>query len=78
MELGGLDHKKERVFHLSTTHGAESHAFAAALATMKFYKENPVIETLYARGRRLAEGVNRASAEALLDRSGAGYRGRSS
>jgi glutamate-1-semialdehyde 2,1-aminomutase len=63
MELGGLDHKKERVFLLSTTHGAENHAFAAALATMKFYKENPVIETLYARGRRLAEGVNRASAE---------------
>lgn len=63
MELGGLDHAKERVFLLSTTHGAENHALAAALATMKFYKENPVIETLYQRGRRLAAGVNRASAE---------------
>jgi glutamate-1-semialdehyde 2,1-aminomutase len=63
MELGGLDHAKERVFLMSTTHGAENHALAAALATMKFYKENPVIETLYEQGRKLAEGVNRASGE---------------
>jgi glutamate-1-semialdehyde 2,1-aminomutase len=63
MELGGLDHAKERVFLMSTTHGAENHALAAARATMKFYKENPVIETLYEQGRKLAEGVNRASGE---------------
>ena len=63
MELGGLHHSKERVFLLSTTHGAESHALAAALATLKYYKGNPVIETLYAQGRKLAEGVNRASEE---------------
>jgi len=63
MELGGLDHRKERVFLMSTTHGAENHALAAALATMAFYKANPVIETLYAQGRKLAEGVNRAAAD---------------
>jgi len=63
MELGGLGHDKERVFLMSTTHGAENHALAAALATMKFYKEHPVIETLYGQGRKLAEGVNRASGE---------------
>jgi len=63
MELGGLDHAKERVFLMSTTHGAENHALAAALATMKFYKENPVIETLYEQGRKLAEGVNRVAGE---------------
>ncbi len=62
MELGGLDHAKERVFLLSATHGAENHALAAAMATMRFYRENPVVETLYAQGRRLAEGVNKASA----------------
>ncbi len=61
MELGGLDHSKERVFLMSMTHGAENHGLAAALATMRFYKEHPVIETLYAQGRKLAEGVNRAS-----------------
>jgi glutamate-1-semialdehyde 2,1-aminomutase len=63
MELGGLHHDKERVFLMSTTHGAENHALAAALATMRYYKENPVIETLYEQGRKLAEGVNRASEE---------------
>ena len=63
MERGGLHHDKERVFLLSTTHGAENHALAAALATMKFYRDHPVIETLYEQGRKLAEGVNRASAE---------------
>jgi glutamate-1-semialdehyde 2,1-aminomutase len=63
MERGGLYHAKERVFLLSTTHGAENHALAAARAVMRYYKENPVIDTLYAQGRKLAEGVNRASGE---------------
>ena len=63
MERGGLHHNKERVFLMSTTHGAENHALAAALATMRFYKANPVIETLYAQGHKLAEGVNRVSRE---------------
>ena len=69
MELGGLDHDKERVFLMSTTHGAENHALAAALATMKFYKGNPVIETLYEQGRKLAVGVNRASRELGLEKN---------
>jgi glutamate-1-semialdehyde 2,1-aminomutase len=63
MERGGLHHDKERVFLMSTTHGAENHALAAALATIRFYKDHPVIETLHAQGRKLAEGVNRASKE---------------
>jgi len=66
MERGGLHHDKERVFLMSTTHGAENHALAAALATMRFYKDNPVIETLYAQGHKLAEGINRASKELSL------------
>ncbi len=53
MELGGLKHKRERVFLLSTTHGAETHGLAAAIATIQTYQSEPVIETLYARGRRL-------------------------
>ncbi len=55
MELGGLRHDRERVFLLSTTHGAETHGLAAAMATIDVYKQEPVIETLYARGRRLQE-----------------------
>jgi glutamate-1-semialdehyde 2,1-aminomutase len=57
MELGGLTHAKERVFLLSTTHGAEVHALAAAIATMREYTDQPVIETLYERGKQLREGV---------------------
>jgi len=53
MELGGLRHNRERVFLLSTTHGGETHALAAAIATMQVYQREPVIETLHARGQRL-------------------------
>jgi len=62
MRLGGLGHDQERVFLLSTTHGAQTHELAAAIATMRFYREHPVIETLQARGQRLREGVTQASA----------------
>ncbi|WP_166824798.1 glutamate-1-semialdehyde 2,1-aminomutase [Thalassoroseus pseudoceratinae] len=58
MELGGLHHDRERVFLLSTTHGAETHALAAALATIQTYRTEPVIETLYEQGRKLKEGLD--------------------
>jgi glutamate-1-semialdehyde 2,1-aminomutase len=57
MELGGLDHDRERVFLLSTTHGAEHVGLAAGIATMNTYATEPVIETLRARGERLRAGV---------------------
>jgi glutamate-1-semialdehyde 2,1-aminomutase len=60
MELGGLEHGKERVFLLSTTHGAETHSMAAAIATMREYVEQPVIETIYERGTQLRDGVAQA------------------
>jgi glutamate-1-semialdehyde 2,1-aminomutase len=63
MELGGLYHDKERVFLLSTTHGAENHSLAAALETMRIYQQQPVVEHLYRQGNRLANGINRAIAE---------------
>ena len=56
MELGGLGHQRERVFLLSTTHGGETHALAAAVATMQVYREEPVIERLDAAGTRLQRG----------------------
>jgi glutamate-1-semialdehyde 2,1-aminomutase len=62
MVLGGRDHGAKRVFLLSTTHGAETHALAAALAVMKVYREEPVIETLDRQGERLASGVTLAAA----------------
>jgi len=58
MELGGLTHERERVFLLSTTHGAETHALAGAIATMRVYQREPVIETLVKQGTRLKTGLN--------------------
>ena len=58
MRLGGLDHDQPRVFLLSTTHGAETHALAAALETARIYREQSVIEFLWKQGELL---------QALLD-----------
>lgn len=64
MRLGGSDHDRERVFLMSTTHGAETHGLAAAIATMKVYREEPVIDTLWKRGERLATGLRQAASAA--------------
>lgn len=59
MRLGGLEHDdRPRVFLLSTTHGAETHALAAAIATMRIYQTEPVIETIERRGERLRALLN--------------------
>jgi glutamate-1-semialdehyde 2,1-aminomutase len=68
MRLGGLDHDEERVFLLSTTHGAELHALAAMLATLEVYRTEPVIETLYRQGARLREGIEAAARELGIER----------
>jgi len=57
MRLGGLDHDRPRVFLLSTTHGAETHALAAAIATMDVYRREGVIEHLHRQGVRLRQEV---------------------
>jgi glutamate-1-semialdehyde 2,1-aminomutase len=61
MELGGLHHDKERVFLLSTTHGAENHALAAALATLEEYRTHDVVGHLHNQGRKLKTGINDVS-----------------
>jgi glutamate-1-semialdehyde 2,1-aminomutase len=67
MELGGLRHNKEKVFLLSTTFGAETHCLAAAMATMKVYESEPVIEHLYRQGERLIKGIDQSVQEHRLD-----------
>ena len=67
MELGGLYHDKERVFLLSTTHGAEGHSLAAAIETIKIYKQEHVVEYLYRQGERLISGINKAISEYGLE-----------
>jgi glutamate-1-semialdehyde 2,1-aminomutase len=62
LERGGIRHAGERVFLLSTTHGAETHALAAACATMQVYRAQDVIGHLDRQGRRLQQGVRAAAA----------------
>ncbi len=59
MRLGGLDHDRERVFLLSTTHGAETHALAAGVATMAVYRDEDVTGFLHRQGRRLRTGIDK-------------------
>ncbi|MFD7817132.1 glutamate-1-semialdehyde 2,1-aminomutase [Streptomyces sp. NPDC059785] len=64
MERGGLRHSDDRVFLLSTTHGAETHSLAAATAVLTTYAEEGVTARLHALGERLAAGVRDAAASA--------------
>ncbi|HVZ16547.1 MAG TPA: glutamate-1-semialdehyde 2,1-aminomutase, partial [Terriglobales bacterium] len=63
MELGGIAHSRERVFLLSTTHGAETHSIAAGLATYKCYQELGVLDVLYRRGAQLRAGIETITSE---------------
>ena len=67
MRLGGLDHNKPRVFLLSTTHGAETHALAAAMETLRIYRERNVVEFLWSQGEHLRTLVNQSIAENRLE-----------
>jgi glutamate-1-semialdehyde 2,1-aminomutase len=69
MELGGIRHRRDRVFLLSTTHGGETHALAAAIAAMRVYRSEPVVEHLQRLGTRLATGFEMlARAHGVSDR----------
>jgi glutamate-1-semialdehyde 2,1-aminomutase len=67
MRLGGLDHDQPRVFLLSTTHGAETHALAASLETLRIFRERNVVEVLWKQGERLRALVNQSIVENRLE-----------
>jgi len=64
LELGGLARgPHERVFLLSTTHGAETHALAATLATLAVCRREDVPGVLRDRGTKLQAAVREVAAE---------------
>jgi glutamate-1-semialdehyde 2,1-aminomutase len=67
MRLGGLDHDQPRVFLLSTTHGAETHALAAAISVMHTYVERDVIDVLWRQGELLRKLIDRSIHEFRLN-----------
>lgn len=55
MSLGGSNPEGRRVFLISTTHGAESSALAAMIATLRVFVRDNVIADNWRRGARLQE-----------------------
>lgn len=71
MKLGGIygkDKSRERVFLLSTTHGAETHTLAAAVATIKELKEKNVAVYINQLGEKLKEKLNKVNKENRLEK----------
>lgn len=63
MELGGLRTEQDRVFLLSTTHGAETASLAAFRAVVRAYRTEDPVGRMESAGRQLALGVTEAAAE---------------
>lgn len=64
MSLGAIDKKnKERVFLLSSTHGAEMSSLSAACETLKILKKNRnlVYKNIWEHGRLLIQNINAIS-----------------
>lgn len=58
MELGGIYHNKPKVFLLSSTNGAETHALAAGIATINEIKKHNVTLYIADIGQKLINGIN--------------------
>ncbi|RJX30696.1 MAG: glutamate-1-semialdehyde 2,1-aminomutase [Oxalobacter sp.] len=64
MELGSIEFEgTERVFLLSTTHGAEMSGLGAFVAAMKFMQRNKVVEHLWNYGNKLLALMQRKAEE---------------
>lgn len=62
MRLGGLEHQdRDRVFLLSTTHGADSHSLAAMIENIRVYRERDVVGGFERLGTKLKNAVNDAA-----------------
>ena len=58
MELGGVIHDKERVFLISTTHGAETHSLAAAIATIDEIKKTDSVRKNQLTGEKIKTAIH--------------------
>lgn len=64
MELGGINRPgAEKVFLISTTHGGETHAMAACIATINEFQKNNVIAHNHAMGDLLIKSSREAIAK---------------
>ncbi len=67
MELGGIHHSSERVFLISTTHGAEMCGLGALREILKIYQETNVCGHLWNFGNKFLTGMNNVAKEFQLE-----------
>ena len=67
MELGGINHDKERVFLISTTHGAEMCGLAAFVETINQYKKIDICAQIKKSGEALIYGFNKIAGELNIE-----------
>lgn len=69
MELGGINRPgEEKVFLISTTHGGETHAMAACLATIHEFKNKPVIKHNHDIGSELLKATQKIIQDKKLEK----------
>ena len=70
MELGSIEFEgRERLFLLSTTHGAEMSGLGAFVETMKFMKEHNVVEHMWQYGEKLISMMNGLAKEYGIEKN---------
>jgi glutamate-1-semialdehyde 2,1-aminomutase len=70
MQLGSIEFKDtERLFLLSTTHGAEMNGLGAFVAMVKYLKENNVVEHLWDYGSKLISMMNETAKEFGIEKN---------
>ncbi len=69
MELGGIRREgDDKLFLISTTHGAETTGLAAMIATIKEFKQHNMIESNWARGESLKVRLDQIIKKHQLDK----------
>lgn len=70
MELGSIEFEgSERLFLLSSTHGAEMHGLGAFVESMKYMKEHKVVEHIWEYGEKLISMMNTLAKEYEIERN---------
>ena len=70
MELGSIEFEgRERLFLLSTTHGAEMHGLGAFVESMRYMKEHKVVEHMWEYGEKLISMMNTLAKEHEVERN---------
>jgi glutamate-1-semialdehyde 2,1-aminomutase len=69
MDLGSIqDEGKERLFLVSTTHGAEMCGLGAFIKTIELYKRDNVITSIWNYGQKLMDGMNGIAAKLGIEK----------